>query len=111
MAIMHPHNLMPMETKALSLKHFDWLKETKELVAEESQLRDGRRFDGTHPWMQQVWNDSCDIGIAIRSHTTNKIERFYLDKEDRDSEGEVGGWHFKPVDTNCPVRHVLIIND
>ena len=61
--------------------------------------------------MQRVWNDSCDEGIAIRSHVTGKVERFYLFNEQRDNEGDLQFFQFKPVDDKCAVRLVTVYND
>lgn len=79
------------------------------LSAFESDLRD-RPFDGTYPWLRPIYNDACDIGIAISSARTGRVERFYLTKtETRD--GDLLAWHFAPCDKKCPVREVVIFND
>lgn len=105
----HKASLLPMTSHAVNLIWFNWNPLTKTLTAEDSDLRQGATAGG---WVQQVWNDSADVGIAIRSHKTGKVERFYLDKVDMTPDGEdIAGWNFLPVDTDCPVKRVLVIND
>lgn len=74
------------------------------LVAEASDL--GGRFG-----LERIYDDACDVGIAIQSHHTNRIEWFYLDKrEERD--GEVLAWEFKPVSAGLHgAQKVVIFND
>jgi hypothetical protein len=67
----------------------------------------------------QIYDDACDVGIAVRSHKTGRTLRFYLSTEDRDDSGEnVAGWWFKMIpedrcrlSSQCREVDVLIIND
>ncbi len=95
---------------ALNLTRFGYDKKNRSLSAFESDLRD-RPFDGTHEWLGQLWNDSADVGIEIRSEFTGKVERFYLERtETRD--GDLLAWHFKPINEKLPkVDTVTIFND
>lgn len=78
------------------------------LVAEASTLR--------YDLPRQIYDDACDVGIAIRSDRTGRIVRFYLTGEDTDGE-DVAGWRFEPIaeDTRrvpgSGRTRVLIIND
>lgn len=83
---------------------------TKVLVAEASDL-------GYHG-PRRIYDDACDVGVAIRSHRTGRLVRFYLDSEDRDHTGEdVAGWRFRPIAEDArrvpgaARTSVLIIND
>lgn len=60
-------------------------------------------------WLQQVWDDSCDLGIAIRSHHTGEVERFYVDEVTE--YDEIKAWHFAPCSPYCKVRRVTVYND
>jgi hypothetical protein len=93
----------------LPLERFNWHPKDGSLTAFESDLR-SHKFDGTYPWLRQIWNDSCDIGIAIHSHVTHKVELFYLEKE-HVRDGDLTHWTFKPVSNKHPVKSVTIFND
>lgn len=93
----------------LPLERFSWDPKTKELVAWESELRD-HPFDGRYHWLQQMFSDACDVGIAIRSQHTDSVVRFCLSKELKNPDGETYGWEFKPYD-QCRVTKVVIFND
>lgn len=98
-------NEMPMN--ALPLKRFTWNKQTRTLVAEASDF--GALRDGLW-WLQQLRNDACDIGIAIRSEISDREERFYLHREES-RDGDFLAWHFKPVNPLANVGEVTIFND
>ena len=61
---------------------------------------------------ERIWNDACDVGIAIRGkkHTV----RFYLENEHR-VEGDVLWWDFKVVTQDSRLSNgittVRIFND
>jgi hypothetical protein len=91
----------------MDLRKFTWTKKDGSLVAEASDfgpLRDGRW------WLQRIYNDACDIGIAIRSHVTETVEKFYLQTE-HERDGDLTHWTFLPLNPNCKVKHVTIFND
>jgi hypothetical protein len=86
---------------ALDLARFDWDRENNALVAEASDL-------GHSQLVHRLYDDACDLGIAIRSHHTGKVKRFVLAGTDKSGD-DVAGWRFNPVDGVGP--SVLIIND
>lgn len=98
-------NLLPMIE--LDGARFTYAKGV--LSAFESDLRNAP-FDGHYRWLRPIYNDAADIGIAIRSHRTGKVERFYL-TETETREGDILAWHFAPCDKKCPVKEVVIFND
>ena len=82
------------------LDKFTW--SDSKLVAEASDLG---RFN-----LGQLWNDSADAGIGIRSHRTGRVERFYVSHiEER--EGDLLTWELEPVNPNCRVKKVVVFND
>lgn len=62
-------------------------------------------------WMNRLYNDACDVGLAIRSETTGRVERFYHTNEERDREGDIVAWHFAATDLKCPIQRVVVFND
>lgn len=94
---------LDLETVALSSAPFSWHADKGLMVCEASDLRGSFR-------LHRLYNDACDVGIAIRSKRTGNVERFVLAKVD-ESGGDVAGWNFVPVNPKCGVRRVLIIND
>lgn len=94
-----------LESVALPLERFTFTAD-RTLVAELSD------FNLKYLAMHRIYDDACDVGIAIRSHHTGKVEIFYFDNEDRSADGEdIAGYNFKPVNQNCKVKNVLLIND
>lgn len=100
---------LDLEAHALRLERFTHNSKDKTLTAFESDLRD-RPFDGTYPWLRRLYNDARDVGIAIRSHHTGRLERFALTRtEERD--GDLLAWHFSPAPGNKTGLTVIIFND
>lgn len=91
------------------LQDFSWNKEDRTLVAEVSTLSCGRSRATT----AQVYDDACDVGFVIESHHTDRRITFAQSNTDRNADGEIMGWWFKPCerkDAALGIR-VLIIND
>jgi hypothetical protein len=100
---MMKQNWLPM--RLLPLARFSWNQADNTLVAEASSLvRAGENL------LQQMYNDACDLGIAIQSLSTQKVYRFFF-KERKTQEGDVLYWEFTPEDKNCPINKVTIFND
>lgn len=105
--------LKNLKHKAVELERFHWDKEKALLTAEDSDLRN-RAFDGTYPWLVQLYSDACDRGVVIRSTKTGTIHIFVLDESKGQNEDYSGGhdsWYFTPVDVHCPIKQVIIFND
>ena len=92
---------------ALPLEKFSQHGDT--LTAEISDLGNCRLdrplFSGTTTFV---------VGIAIRSHHTSRVVRYYLEGEDKTPEGEIAGWRYRVLGMDAAgVRtpNVLIIND
>lgn len=91
----------------MPLKTFFWDRDKQELTADASDF--GSVAEGTW-WLQQLYDDACDIGIAIES-PTGKVELFTLADEVKDGEGDLMYWEFSPVNPKCRVKTVRIFND
>jgi hypothetical protein len=71
----------------------------KLLTAETSDLG--------HAVFQQLYDDACDIGIALRSAVTGNISRWYLEQELYDREHEMIGWKLRPTDASVRKEPLL----
>jgi hypothetical protein len=99
-----PNELTP---QPLPLGRFHWDREREELVAETSDF--GPCREGWW-WLGPLYNDACDLGIAIRSHRTGAIVRFYLHEEVK-RDGELQYMVFRPMHQLGTVRRVVVFND
>lgn len=99
-----------LEMQPLPLEKFHWDKEQKTLSAEMSDFGSAR--EGPF-WLQRLYNDAADIGIAIYSDATDRTERFVLVKEHKDKEGDLQYFEFSPLNLTLKskVRKVVIFND
>jgi len=59
------------------------------LVAEASDLRGHQH--------QRLYDDACDVGLAIQSTRTNRIVTFFLSKTITNELNEVEGWVYLPI--------------
>ena|ERR1700722_15518214 len=100
----HPSQL---NLSPLPLDKFLYSSKDQSLSAEMSDFGPAREG---HWWLQRIYSDACDIGIAIRSHYTNKVEIFYLEREEV-REGDLLAMYFKPLSKSCRVKSVVIFND
>lgn len=99
-------NLKPNElaVPALNMRRFTWDRAKGELVAEASDLEGFA--------LNRLYNDACDVGIAIRSHHTGRVLRFVLVRVVTDHEGDVLYWSFAPLHGSFSnVRRVTVLND
>ena len=61
---------------------------------------------------ERVFDDACDVGIAVRSARTGNVEVFALYEYLKDREGEVQGWTFQPVNRSLEgLVGVTVYND
>lgn len=62
-------------------------------------------------WLQRLYNDACDVGIALQNET-GEIVRYLLHKEEK-RDGDIIAWHFVPLHTKeaGKVTKVTIWND
>jgi len=93
----------------ISSKYFSRSNDT--LVCEVSDFNDMPKMGGTPNLMvQPLYNDACDVGLAIRSEHTGREVRFTFTGYD-ENDGEITGWRYDAIDDAGPIKHVLIIND
>ena len=95
-------------TSAFSSEQFSYKEDV--FTAEASDLHNEGRL------MRQIYDDAIDVGIAIRSHSTGKVVKFYNDATFRDADGDVTYWTFKPTadhmrDAALAKLRVIIFND
>lgn len=62
---------------------------------------------------ERLYDDACDVGIAVRSHRTGRVVHFYLRETDVRDDDTLG-WHFEicPEDRrHCTLVELFIAND
>ena len=91
---------MKLEINPLPLSRFRWERSTKTLAAFASDLPGFR--------LERLYDDACDVGIAVRSERTGAEVRFCLEREEA-RDGDFLAWHFVPADRICPPADKLII--
>jgi hypothetical protein len=102
-------------TYALPFSKFSYDSGDCVFVAEASDLSFTASRGGGEAMLRRIYDDACDVGIAIRGN--NDVVWFYLASEDRNRDGEIAGWRFKPVpehvrrNPSIAVTSVLVIND
>ena len=88
---------------------FRWNKEEQCLIAEASELHNQH--------LQRMYDDACDVGLAVRSEKTGNVVEYALTEVDRDGEFEVLCWVYEPTDESvrlvpgCENTSVLVYND
>ena len=97
---------MKRQIIAVSSDIFSYHPNTKCMIADASDLR-GVNLN------QQIFDDAVDVGFAIRSERTKKVEVFSLIRINKDEEGEVVSWTYAPIDYNLSKigLKVIILND
>jgi hypothetical protein len=79
-----------------------WVPAESLFVAEDSSL----------PRPSRVWDDACDVGYTLVSHLTKRPLVVALEHEERDPEGELLWWDFRPIDHDYHDRFaVRVFND
>lgn len=99
---------MNQEHKALPSNRFRFNPRTRVLSAEMSNF--GPCRDGMW-WMVRLYPDAADVGIYVRSDRTGRVEPFFLEREEKDAEGDLLALHFRPVSARTGVKNVVIFND
>lgn len=93
-------------------RRFDYISASKTFMAEISELSHG----GVDP-LGQLYNDACDQGFVMISDKTGSEVEFYLHDTQRDTEGDVIAWDFRPsanaIHYNFNLQNVkaIILND
>jgi len=79
------------------------------LVADASDL------GSSSPWTR-LYDDACDAGLAVQTKKGATV-RFYLAEYERDADGDVTAWTFRPIPEDvrrhpaCAKAELILIND
>ncbi len=93
----------------LALSRFHYDKVRKLLSAEASDFGPAREGQW---WLQRIYDDACDVGIAVHNKDTGRTEVFYLHDVKEDGEGDIQAWSFRPLNEKlATVKEVIIFND
>jgi len=87
-----------------ALGYFDWDKAEGILSSFDSDFQ-------RDMIVGRIWPDSADCGFHIYSLQTGKTESFYFDSQNKNQDGDITEWIFKPTDSKSRVKKVLIFND
>jgi hypothetical protein len=69
-----------------------------------------------HNYERQIYDDACDIGIAIKSSVTGKVMKFHLHDTKIDNDNDILFWEYHPCsedarDPKLKNLKVIIFND
>jgi hypothetical protein len=86
------------------------------LMEEASSLRDS---NGQDRYLEQLYDDSDDVGLAIRFERTNEVAvyKLYQIKRNKSFPGEIASWEYLPSKDSvkkvpdCKRTKVIIFND
>jgi hypothetical protein len=88
---------------------FTYTRKNKTLVSEASDM--GNRH------LQQIYDDACDVGFAVKSETTGNVVTYYMANVMKNSEDEVMGWEYHPTAESirqipeCVDTKAIVFND
>ena len=74
---------------------FTYDSKTKTLIGEASDMLDSH--------LERLYDDSCDVGFAVRNPNTRNVVVFVLIKVNEDKEGEIQSWEY--IISNDSVRN------
>lgn len=101
---------MILQTPTINSAYFTHHAEAKLLTAEHSDL-------GSPPLRNRLYDDACDEGITLVNLQRSTFTSWYLDREERDAEGDITHWVFLPTEETLrkhPTTHgytLKIFND
>lgn len=78
---------------------FSHFPKTKRLVADLSDIQ-VKRF-------QQLYDDACDVGFALRNEKTGNVTRWSVSDEVRDNENELVAYTLFPTPESVRAQPVL----
>lgn len=79
---------MQLHVTPISSRRFTHNSKKKRLVAGISDI--GGKFE-------RLFDDACDIGLALYNEGTRSISYWHTAEELKDREGEVVGWTLRPT--------------
>ena len=95
-------SLLPMNPVPSSL--FSWHKKSGVFSTEHST------FHGNGHQLSRIYDDAMDIGFAMQSKKTGAVKRFYLAGSEKDDEGDIQTYIFKPTDNDLSGIEVWMWN-
>jgi len=96
---------------AYSSKLFETHKKDDGSITMSSEMSMLHHASPKEPVLRRIYNDACDIGLAIQSHRTGVIHVFVRASLTINADAKIESWIFKPVTANCPVEQVIVFND
>lgn len=103
---------MKLNVHPLSSRLFTYNEKTKTFVGESSEL--------SGQYLSRLYDDACDVGLCIVSHTTGKQVTYYMDKEYTKGtvwDEEITHWTYLPTSESlrqvpdCKGTSVTVFND
>jgi hypothetical protein len=103
---------MRLNVIEFSSKQFTYNAADKTFTSEASDL------DNRH--LQQIYNDACDVGFAMKSDKTGNVITYVMTKPFYHGEGEdreLGGYNYVPTSESirehpeCEGTKVIVFND
>ena len=79
---------MRKNVTVIESKRFDWHSDTRQFMAEASELRGVNLFC-------RCFDDAFDVGFDMVSSHTGKVRRFYLSRTETDRNGDFAAWYFR----------------
>ncbi|WP_407303456.1 hypothetical protein [Acinetobacter sp.] len=76
----------------ISSARFTYTKRTNSFVTDMSEIS----HSGADP-LGQLYDDAADQGFVMISHKTHEAVEFYLDHTEREADGDIRYWLFKPT--------------
>jgi hypothetical protein len=67
--------------------------------------------------LERIYDDACDVGLAIKSAKTGVVITYYMDKTHYDREHDITHWTYKPCSEDVRKHpeaiwtEVIIFND
>jgi hypothetical protein len=96
-----------LKMDSICTSHFTYLTEERSFIAEASDLPGRGRF-------RRIYDDSCDLGLTLRSQRTGREVDFALFREVRDGSGEdIMHWELRPICVTSDLKDlkVIVFND
>lgn len=75
--------------ESYDIANFTWDAHRRTFSAEASDLQ-LNQFD-------RLYDDACDVGLAIGNPDTGRVATFYLAETDTDGEGDIRFWRLLPT--------------
>jgi len=84
-------------------------------AADKTFTSEASDLDNRH--LQQIYNDACDVGFAMKSDKTGEVVTYVMNSVKKDEEGDVEYWTYHPAlesqrkIPSCRDTMVMVFND